>query len=495
MARKLSLSQAARLIGISRKEIQAKIQKNELRVMEGTVTLEDLKKAYPDAQYEDNTILERMQEIMEKAIHKMSESEHEDARLQALGKRVFLLNQELAKEKARAAYYQELINKLQQKFVELSTQAVDKSQIISLQKWLRAETEDAQPALENSSQQLMETQIQQFMLPHVRLLPSRHDFISDKSETLLESALHAGLAVDYGCSNGKCGKCKMKLIAGKVEKVRHIDYVLSAQEKQQNYILSCSHRAVTDVVLETTEAVSADDIPLQTINTRVKNIDRINEKYFIVNLKTPRSQRLRFLAGQEMILKTRVDDQLLSYQTVISSCPCDDLNIQFHFLANDEHPLVKSLVSRELKSITIEGPCGSFILDEDSPRSLVFIAFGFGFSHIISLIEHALALDLEETIHLYWIVQDQDDLYMNNKCRSWNDALDTFEYHPVICHDRCIEDQQQIAADVLSQLHQVDKLENNDYYIAGVEEMVQSISALLVQENVDNSQIHRKIIK
>ena len=43
------------------------------------------------------------------------------------------------------------------------------------------------------------------------------------------------------------------------------------------------------------------------------------------------------------------------------------------------------------------------MLNEKSHRPLIFIACETGFAPIKSLIEHAMALDAAETLHLYWI--------------------------------------------------------------------------------------------
>lgn len=493
MSRKLSLSQAARLIGVSRKDIQQKIQQNKLVVMEGTVILDDLKKAYPDSQYEDNTMLEKMQTIMADAVHKMADSEREGAQLDALSKRAFLLNQELSQQKAKADFYEELLNKLKHKFIDISTQQVDKSQIISLQKWLVEQTSDVINTIKNSSTELMQKQIQQFMSPHVRLLPSRHDFISDKSESLLESALHAGLAVDYGCNNGKCGKCKMKLISGHIEKSRHTDYVMANEDKAQNYILSCSSRALTDVVLETTEAVSVEDIPLQKIETKIKSLSLINDSIYILNLKTPRSQRLRFMAGQEIKLSIYSEHKTISINLSISSCPCDDINIQFHIPTASNKEFLQQLANVKLKKkyIILEGPEGYFTLDEESPRSLVFVAIEFAFANIKSLIEHALALDLTENIHLYWVVKKEQQLYMENICRSWNDALDNFTFHPIISNDQ----DEKMSKNIIEQVQQGNNINQLDYYISGSATILESFSKQLSEKGCSSEQIHTKEVK
>jgi CDP-4-dehydro-6-deoxyglucose reductase len=42
-----------------------------------------------------------------------------------------------------------------------------------------------------------------------------------------------------------------------------------------------------------------------------------------------------------------------------------------------------------------------------------------------------MALDTAEQIYLFWITDDDALPYLNNLCRSWNDALDNFAYQPL----------------------------------------------------------------
>ena len=77
----------------------------------------------------------------------------------------------------------------------------------------------------------MQQDFLRIMTAHVQLMPSGHEFFVEGSDNLLEAALRAGLALDYGCSAGSCGKCKAKVLSGQVQKTRHSDYVLSAAEK------------------------------------------------------------------------------------------------------------------------------------------------------------------------------------------------------------------------------------------------------------------------
>src|SRR3989344_6053132 len=69
VAQLLSLSRAARLVGVSRGALQKKIKNGELPTFEGMVKPEDLVRAYPDTQLEDNTALERFSHIKDEAFN------------------------------------------------------------------------------------------------------------------------------------------------------------------------------------------------------------------------------------------------------------------------------------------------------------------------------------------------------------------------------------------------------------------------------------------
>ena len=67
MAKRISLSRAARLVGVKRGVLQQQIRSGELQTFEGEIVLSDLLHAYPDAQIEDSSMLERVEQIIEQA--------------------------------------------------------------------------------------------------------------------------------------------------------------------------------------------------------------------------------------------------------------------------------------------------------------------------------------------------------------------------------------------------------------------------------------------
>lgn len=261
----------------------------------------------------------------------------------------------------------------------------------------------------------------------VQVLPSGHAFTVEPGETLLDGALRAGLSIHYNCNSGSCGGCRARRVSGELGEVLHHDFVLSEQERTEGQFLLCRATAATDLVLEVAEARGVADVPHQQLITQVSKLVRLNDDVMEVQVRTPRSKTLWFLAGQHVRLSI---GDLAPRNKSIASCPCNGMVLQFHVrrVANDpfsEHVFTR-LKLRD--TVEIEGPFGDFVLDETAERPMIFIAFETGFAPIKSLIEHAISLDITQPIWLYWVARNAQDHYLANYCRAWHDALDAFEF-------------------------------------------------------------------
>lgn len=316
------------------------------------------------------------------------------------------------------------------------------------------------------------------------LQPSQHSFPVNGADTLLEAGLRAGLAMNYGCSSGNCGLCKARVVSGQVEKVRHQDYVLSEAEKTQGCILLCSHTAASDVVIEATEASLAAEIQFQEIDARVKEIKPLTDKVMLLHLQTPRSNRLRFLAGQSVALS--IGDIASDY--AIASCPCDDRNLQFHVRDIPDNEFAQQVFHRlrANETVTVYGPVGDFVLRPDSTRPLLMLACNSGFAPIKSLVEHAMSLEVADSLHLYWLATVQGGHYMSNWCRAWADALDNFHYRELFAENLQDPNPRQVLAQVLADHLDITQF---DIYVSGPMRFVQQARVALLQAGVAAGQL------
>lgn len=491
MERLVTLSRAAKLVGVSRGNLQRRIQDGELTSFEGKLELAELARTFPHVQLEDNSMLERIERIIENAaIRARNRTPTMPPDMQTLAARVNILGEELVEAKLEISQFYNLFDKLKSKLNniihenELAAPAVRE-----LSAWLLHELDLATQKKFEKFPLLVTDTFLRIMAAQVHIQPSGHDFFVEGNNSILESGLSAGLALNYGCSNGNCGKCKARLISGEVKKTRAHDYVLSEKDKLQGYFLTCSHTAVTDIVIEADEAGSERDIPQQHITAWVRKVNPANDRIHILNVKTPRTQRLRFLAGQQVRLEIPGIASTLAH---IASCPCDEMNLQFHLADNPEDVFAQYILTsaRHNDVINIEGPGGHFVLHEDEPNPVVFIAFGLGFAPTKSLIEHAMTLDVTEHIYLYWVMPKEEDLYLHNHCRAWADAFERFTYTPVLTHDRT----GYGVTDVLQSLHDTHTdLSALQFYIAGPEDAVATTKNALHAQGVVDTNIFSEI--
>jgi len=479
------VSRAARLVGVSRSKLQQRIQDGEIPSFEGMVNVDDITKSYPEVNLEDNTVIEKIESIIENAVKRARGDKLRQLLapdLSTLATRIASLSKDLSYTKNVNL---KLIDTLEHTLDSLTK--LNSNSEIALNEIIARTRSEMEAAISTTEADLLiiHDQVLRVMAAQVHVLPTGHEYLIEGNTSILEAGLGSGFALNYGCSNGNCGKCKARLISGEVKKIRNYDYVLNDREKNLGYILTCSHTAITDVVIKADEALSNKEISWQKVASRVKKVEHINDQLIILHVRTPRTQRLRFLAGQTAQLST-VGMDPVSYH--IANCPCDEINLQFHICKDENNPFAEYIFNniKMSESLNIEGPSGEFILYEDSKRPLIFIAFDTGFAPIKSLIEHVLTLDANEFSHFYWYHKNNKVPYMHNLVRAWNDAFDNFRYS----HQQL---PQYDKAALKTQLNQIKTdypdLYRFDVYICAPSEVIGLVKEFFAQINFAENQL------
>ena len=493
MPQLLTLSRAARLIGVTRGALQKRIRDNELETFEGKVRVSDLLRVFPEVRLEDDTAIERAHRIMAAAAPRRDQ-ESELPSPEVLASRLTSLSRQLTEAKTELGHHSELVTALGEKLSALQSCEDDalRQQVRALTDWFHHELQHRPKIPKRKAELLAKDTFLRMIAAQVKVIPSGHDFFVEGTDSILEAALRAGLALRYGCSSGTCGSCKARVVTGEVLKVHDHEYEISDTEHSLGYILMCSYTAVTDLTIEAAEAQGSEDIPTQTITARVKQLTRPNDQLAVLHVQTPKTQRLRFLAGQNATLSL-VDGS--SAELALASCPCDGQNLEFHVRGRGPTPFADAVLSGVVRSgspLTITGPHGRFVLDEDAPNPVLFIVYDDGFAPIKSLIETAISSDNAEAYHLYWIVPEEGGHYMDNRCRSWTDALDNFEYTPMVLP---LGDESGVLAGALEgRVAELDDISRYIVYAAGPPKFLEIVEEVVVRHGLGSAQLHMKPI-
>jgi CDP-4-dehydro-6-deoxyglucose reductase len=488
MAQWVTVWRAAQLVGVPRGTLQQRVRAGELELADGLVSTESLLRLYPQAEFEATGMLERVVQIRDESFGRRLRERLLPSQ-EVLAQRLFHQSQELADAQRHLQRYHALVLALRSELQAQSAQDPD-PRLLDLQRQLNDGLARALATEPVDVLDVMDGMLK-VVSAQVTLRPSGHQFSVEGHETLLQSGMRAGLKLNYGCGNGSCGMCKVRVTAGQVKRTMPTDYPLSEQEKGQGYVLACAHTAASsELTLETLEAVGPADIPSQEIVTSVRALRPLAPDTLLLHLQTPRSHRLRFLAGQSLTLATAQGEDVHA-QHPIASCPCDDRNLQFFIPRDHQDPLACRLFAGTVKpgdAISVRGPVGEFVL-ADSPHPLVFAACDAGFAPIKSLIEHALSLDAAPSITLFWLATRPDGHFMANQCRAWSEALDPFEYS-LSTHSDVATGASQMATAMRADLFDIDCA----FYIAGPACFVQTLRADLAAAGVPASQLHGEIL-
>lgn len=487
MPQLLPVSRAARLVGVSRGELQKRIRADQLRTFEGQVRVSDLMRAFPDVQLEDSTQIERVRNIRESAMPRFDD-DVELPPAEVLAQRLTSLSKDLTEARMEVASYADLVAELRARLVEL-----DHPESRALLNWLDHAMENREQPSARRAEILSRDTFLRLISAHVKLLPSGREFLLDGKETILEAALKAGASPRYGCTSGSCGSCKARLVAGEILKVREHRYNISRTEQNLGYFLMCSCTAVSDVTVEAGEARSPGDIPAQRIRATVKRVTALGDGVKALFLRTPQDQRLRFLAGQSVRLSA---DGLDPVELPLASCPCDGQYLEFHLQSNGGSGLHEALFSRAITpgySMDVEGPLGDFALADEHDQAMILLSHGVGFGPIKSVVENAIAVQETPSIHLHCTSDPGETPYMENRCRSWSDALDHLSYTlGELDLERGLEERR---ADLEALMDDLPTLADSQVYAAGPQAFVDAVRALAERHELEASRLRTLVVR
>jgi len=240
MSQPLSISRAARLAGVTRGELQKKIRDEGLETFEGKVAVEDLVRLYDHIDVDSDPVFEKVQRIKARARPK---SKYTDGLLPdaaTLMSRLKQFQRILVRAKTSLNSFEQTLHDTLERLQAAAQlpEAAMREAIDDCIRELQLADQDIDRTDDPAAQVFARDALLQVVTASVRLLPSGHEYFVNGNDSILEAGLKAGLNLDYGCTSGNCGNCKCRVVAGSVRKLQEHDYVLSAREQEDGYVLA-----------------------------------------------------------------------------------------------------------------------------------------------------------------------------------------------------------------------------------------------------------------
>ena len=321
------------------------------------------------------------------------------------------------------------------------------------------------------------------------------DFACADDDTLLRSALRAGLGMPYECNSGSCGTCKVELLEGQVTSLRPDAPGLGERDRLKNRVLACQARPGSDcrikVRLRPENAPIHRPAKFRATLAAVRDLTHDMREFTFKAAGAP-----GFLPGQYALFylpgleaprtysMSNVDDGGGTWQFIVRRVPGGSGTVAL---------FDKVAIGSQ---VTLDGPYGLAYLRPDSPRDLVLIGGGSGLAPMLSLARGAVAEPAlaGRDIHVFYGARTTRDLAGAAELQALPGYGTRLTFTPVLSHhgDDSVETWEgakgfvhEIARDFVGE-----RWAQFEYYFAGPPPMAEAVQKMLIEKRVPYPQVH-----
>lgn len=331
-------------------------------------------------------------------------------------------------------------------------------------------------------------------MPIVKLLPRNFQFECQPGETIFEGASRQGIRFPVSCENGVCHICMGTLLAGRCF-IPHKGYV----DATDNNLILCKAVPDTDCEIEINGVLGPGEIALRTFACQVEAVESISHDVYSVVLRPPAGKRVEFHAGQ--YLSVLMDNKDPSFFSIASAPTLPEesanRNIELHIQAAEGWESATAIIDY-IKShpvLKVQLPFGKACVTETPEQPMVLVAAGTGFAQMQSIIEHALEINPEQQIALYWGGRQAGDLYSLGQPKAWQEKYPNFTYRTTsgdVADNEWPGHHEQLFNTVLQDKH---NLADCQVYASGSPEMVYATMDAFIEQGMPSDNFHSDVLE
>jgi CDP-4-dehydro-6-deoxyglucose reductase, E3 len=269
---------------------------------------------------------------------------------------------------------------------------------------------------------------------------SGRTFKCNSNTVLLQAGLDSGVALPYSCRSGVCSACRGQIRQGAVDYGLVNPRYLSEEDKTRGYVLMCSARPMSDLVVAVKEIDVLSTLPVAHMPARVLKLENLSDDVVAITLGLPANEPMNYKPGQYLsIALDEKTERSYSMATAPTTEGVRQLELHVRVIPGGvfSERLASRLKVREMLKVKL--PLGTFYLRENSKKPIVMVASGTGFAPIKAMIEYSLNKADSDThlagltpIYLYWGGRNKRDLYLYELCTEWARKYPHIQFHPVL---------------------------------------------------------------
>lgn len=300
-----------------------------------------------------------------------------------------------------------------------------------------------------------------------------------EDQTVADASYRQRINIPLDCRDGACGTCKALCESGSYDGGTYIEDALAPDEAAAGYVLPCSMKPRSDIVLQiaTTSDVAKTDAA--TYTGTLAQLDRLSDTTVQIGVDIPNRSELAFLPGQYVNIAVPGTDHQRSYS--FSNAP-EEKRLTFLIKLTRGGAMSDYLTQRAAVGDTVSftGPNGSFFLRE-TERPVLLLAGGTGLAPVLSMLKTLRGSS--RTVHLVYGVSTDEDLVGLDEIERIGSDIGDFSW------DHCVSDPASSARHkgYVTALIEPKHLNDGDVavYLCGPPPMVESVRAHMATVGVE----------
>ncbi len=228
------------------------------------------------------------------------------------------------------------------------------------------------------------------------------------NQTVADASYRQRINIPLDCRDGACGTCKARCESGSYDGGAYISDALSDDEATAGYVLPCSMKPKSDLVLQIASTSEIAKTKAATYTGTMVELTRLSATTVRFAVEIPNRHELTFLPGQYVNITVPGSDVTRSYS--FANAPDEQL-LSFLVKLTPGGAMSDYLEHRAAvgDTITFTGPNGSFFLRE-ADRPILMLAGGTGLAPMLAMLRKMSADRTPRKVHLIYGVKTDDDV-------------------------------------------------------------------------------------
>lgn len=270
----------------------------------------------------------------------------------------------------------------------------------------------------------------------ITLVNRGHTIEGLPGEALLDTLQRLGYGLRISCRNGVCQICEVELLQGEV-KQRYPDNHPNLKASDPSVtIYACTAVPQSDISVKIEGLQCPGELSVKKLSCGITATEKLNSDVYRVRIKLPATASLaaEFYAGQylDLILP---DGRQASFS--IGSAPEQGRDLELHIRHVPESEMSTAIVNHLLTSdsVEVELPKGNCFLQAhkiDPDIRFIIAAASTGFAQVKSVVEHLLANQCGNQLHIYWGARVEEDMYLEKLPQQWAAEHPNVHFEPVV---------------------------------------------------------------